>query len=60
MLVIGLEPGESILSYVDLLTIIVELYGITDEEDAISLKWSRIRKRLDAPQEMIKFLYKRC
>ena len=62
LLNIGLEPGESILSEVDLITIIVDLYGITDEveEDAIRFKWSRIRKRLNAPQQMMKILDKRC
>lgn len=61
LLAVGLDPSESVLSEIDPLTIVGELYGLTSDadDDAFRLGWKNLRKRPTAPQEMLKILDKR-
>lgn len=60
LLDVGLDPSESILSEIDPLTIVGELYGLTSDadDDAFRLGWKNLRKRPTAPQEMLKIIDK--
>lgn len=57
---VGLDPAESPLSEVDVLTVVLELYGITndDDEHEFRLKWSQTSNRLNASKTMVATLEK--
>lgn len=58
---VGLNPGESLLSEVDPLTIVGELYGLTSEEadDAFRSEWCTLNERPNVAQAMLASLEKR-
>lgn len=58
---VGLNPGESLLSEIDPLTIVGELYGLTSEEDddAFRSEWSTFSERPNVAQAMLARLEKR-
>lgn len=60
LIAVGLNPGESLLSEIDPLTIVGELYGLTSEEndDAFRSEWSTLSERPNVAQEMLARLEK--
>lgn len=58
---VGLNPDESLLSEIDPLTIVGELYGLTLEEDddAFRSEWSTFSERPNVAQAMLARLEKR-
>lgn len=61
LIAVGLNPGESLLSEVDPLTIVGELYGLTSEEadDAFRSVWCTLSERSNVAQAMLASLEKR-